>query len=124
MISKTVIEALDAPAQGIDAVLQERGTRYGVFADHADITQDLKDILFRHLGLRNKVLAKDQQEALDMVFHKIGRIVNGDANYVESWRDCIGYLRLVESRLLETDGATDARVTRLVRKGGAWVEDV
>ena len=34
-----------------------------------------------------------------MIFHKIGRIVNGDPNYADSWHDIAGYAKLVEDRL-------------------------
>lgn len=40
-----------------------------------------------------------QKEALEMVAHKIGRIVNGDPGYLDSWHDMIGYTRLVEKEL-------------------------
>jgi len=45
-------------------------------------------------------LPDDMREALDMVAHKIGRILCGDFNYSDSWHDIIGYVRLVEKRLL------------------------
>jgi hypothetical protein len=41
----------------------------------------------------------DQAEALDMIFHKIGRILNGDPNYADSWIDIAGYAKLVADRL-------------------------
>ena len=41
-------------------------------------------------------LRDDQKEALEMVVHKIGRILNGDPDYQDSWTDIIGYTRLVE----------------------------
>lgn len=83
----------------VDAVLAERGSRYGVFKDHAHITQDLKNAIALHLLSRNKRLASDQQEALDMIAHKIGRIVNGDPDYADSWVDIAGYAKLVADRL-------------------------
>jgi len=43
----------------------------------------------------------DQDEALDMIAHKIGRIVNGDPDYEDSWRDIAGYATLVADRLLK-----------------------
>lgn len=90
----------DAPKETtVDAILTERGKRYGLFTGHAAITQDLKQILAAHLGLREKRLAPDQQEALDMICHKIGRIINGDANYDDSWVDIAGYAQLVADRL-------------------------
>jgi len=41
----------------------------------------------------------DKKEALEMTAHKIGRILNGDAEYKDSWHDIIGYIRLVEVTL-------------------------
>lgn len=79
--------------------LEERGSRYGKFLDHAHVTQDLKICIRRHLVARNKALTCDQQEALDMICSKIGRIVNGDPNYADSWHDIAGYAVLVEKQL-------------------------
>lgn len=83
----------------IAAVLDERGSRYGVFTGHAQIAQDLKRVVRLHLVAREKKLTDDQQEALDMIAHKIGRIVNGDPNYADSWVDIAGYAKLVADRL-------------------------
>lgn len=87
---------------GVDATLAERGKRYGVFTGHAKITQFLKRY-FRSLP-KWDILANDQQEALDMIAHKIGRIFNGDPNYRDSWHDIAGYAKLVDDRLLEDEG--------------------
>lgn len=86
-------------AQDITEVLQERGLRYGKFTGHAEVTQMLKAVINAALSKRNKLLAPDQQEALDMVCHKVGRIVNGDADYADSWVDIAGYTKLVADRL-------------------------
>lgn len=83
----------------IDDTLKERGQRYGDFTGHAQITQGIKDVMQHTAGWGK--LAPDQKEALDMVAHKIGRILNGDPNYLDSWHDIIGYTRLVEQRLEE-----------------------
>ena len=81
----------------IDNTLNERGTRYGAFTGHAQVTQLLKRAMGQHPGWRK--LQDDQREALEMTAHKIGRILNGDPNYIDSWHDIIGYVRLVEQRL-------------------------
>lgn len=79
----------------IAQTLEERGKRYGKFTSHAKITQELKQVLFPY-SVR---LAPDQTEALDMICHKIGRILNGDPNYADSWHDIAGYAQLVADRL-------------------------
>ena len=81
----------------VDTTLNERGQRYGEFAGHASVTQTLKRAMGQHPGWRK--LADDQREALEMTAHKIGRILNGDPNYIDSWHDISGYVRLVEQRL-------------------------
>lgn len=83
----------------IDQTLAERGARYGDFPGHAAVTQGMKDVMQGHAGW--DALADDQKEALEMVAHKIGRILNGDPNYIDSWTDIIGYTRLVEKRLID-----------------------
>ena len=82
----------------ITETLEERGS----FAGHAAITQDIKRAMSES---RNWLeLEPDQKEALEMIAHKIGRIVNGDPDYADSWHDIAGYARLVEERL-EKDNA-------------------
>ena len=83
----------------IDETLQQRGNRYGVFANHAEVSQDLKTTINVHLRRRGKSLEPYQQEALEMICHKIARIINGDENYDDSWTDVAGYATLVAKRL-------------------------
>lgn len=83
----------------VTQILTERGHRYGKFVDHAKVTQDLKRAIDEQLMKQDKILNDDQQEALDMICHKIGRIVNGDPNYADSWIDIAGYAKLVADRL-------------------------
>jgi len=79
----------------IKDILQERGERYGTFENHAAISQSLKRVMFA----TEKSLDDDQSEALEMIAHKIARILNGDPNYVDSWLDIAGYATLVAERL-------------------------
>lgn len=82
----------------INETLAERGTRYGKFTGHARVTQQLKSVMFAHRS-RNS-FTDDQIESLEMIAHKLGRIVNGDPNYADSWVDIAGYATLVADRLL------------------------
>jgi hypothetical protein len=88
-----------APTEGIDATLAERGTKYGKFIDQAAVTYKLKNVLREHSGVHSKSYSYDQAEALDMICVKLGRIVNGDADYADSWVDIAGYAKLVSDRL-------------------------
>lgn len=83
----------------IDATLAERGTRYGEYPSHARITQDLKNVM--HAEPKWAELAAHQKETLEMIAHKIGRILNGDPNYHDSWHDIVGYAKLTADELLK-----------------------
>jgi hypothetical protein len=84
---------------GIDATLAERGTKYGKFIDQATVTYKLKNVLREHSSNHSKSYSYDQAEALDMICVKLGRIVNGDPDYADSWVDIAGYAKLVSDRL-------------------------
>lgn len=82
----------------VNEILAERGARYGVFKNHAVITQELKNVM-RCTDNWGHGLADDQREALEMIAHKIGRILNGDPDYIDSWTDIAGYAQLIVKRL-------------------------
>ena len=87
----------------VNDMLAGREGRYGSFRDHAKIAQDLKAVMHERSGWDN--LAPDQKEALEMVQHKIARILNGDPNYADNWIDIAGYATLVANRLEKEDNA-------------------
>lgn len=105
---------------GIDATVEERGNRYGAFKDGADIMQELKSVMRSTRNWSN--LTPSQREALEMIQHKVGRILNGDPNYIENFTDIAGYAILVKNEMLHTDGATDAKITYVERVDGSWIE--
>lgn len=83
----------------IHTTLDKRGSRYGKFASHAFITQSLKDVM--KASPNWNILSPSQKESLEMTAHKIGRILNGDPNYDDSWVDIAGYTILVADELQE-----------------------
>lgn len=90
-------------SKSISEILAERGKRYGSFMGNASISQELKSVMWRqdtYFGL-----SFDQQEALEMIAHKIARILNGDPNYVDNWVDIAGYAQLVSDRLTAEESA-------------------
>lgn len=90
----------------ISKILQERGSRYGPFTIHAEISQDIKRAIFGKrpfLEYLGNNLSADKIEALEMIAHKIARIINGDPEYADSWDDIAGYATLVANRLKEKE---------------------
>ena len=81
----------------LDAMLGERETRYGDFVSHARVSQSIKSAMQHSRNWKD--LRDCQKEALDMVAHKIARILNGDPEYHDNWFDILGYVRLVEKSL-------------------------
>lgn len=91
-------DCVGAPeADATEQLITERGSRYGKFKDGAEIMQELKDVMREVDGWHN--LTPSQREALDMIQHKIGRILNGDPNYDDSWKDIAGYATLIVNEL-------------------------
>lgn len=90
-------EEFESVSNTVDATVEERGSRYGAFKDGADIMQSLKTVMRDTPNWSS--LTPSQREALEMIQHKIGRILNGDPNYTDSWHDIQGYARLVEEEL-------------------------
>lgn len=78
-------------------LLAERGKTHGDFTIHAEITQRLKSVVYS-MDSRSR-LSHIQQEAIDMILHKIGRIIAGNPNYKDHWDDIAGYAKLVADRV-------------------------
>lgn len=84
-----------------EKIIIERSSTHGVFKDSAVFVQMVK----AHMRKCPKwgELTWTQQEALDMVIHKMGRILHGDPLFFDHWVDAQNYLKLVtdEMRALE-----------------------
>lgn len=83
--------------QGVGATLTERGNRYGPFDSQARIAQNIKECMADSPNWLK--LSADKKEALEMIANKIGRILNGDPDYADSWHDIGGYAKLIEDAL-------------------------
>ncbi|MND22548.1 hypothetical protein D3C81_1250400 [compost metagenome] len=84
-------------AATVEETLAQRGKRYGDFTDHARICQNLKRNMFYEEGWA--ALDDVKKQALEVIADKIARILSGDPNYDDNWRDIQGYAKLVEDRL-------------------------
>lgn len=76
-------------------VLDEREKTHGDFAKVAATAQDLKRTFRRSRGQ----LSSAQAEALDLIATKLARIVCGNPNELDHWKDIAGYAELVARNL-------------------------
>ena len=88
----------------INEILAERGKTHGDFKDHAETAQRLKSTLREQSKDWQIDFSHTQQEALEMICHKIARIVAGNPNFVDHWRDIAGYATLVADELEAQNG--------------------
>ena len=106
----------------VNETLNERGSRYGEFRRHAEISQSLKAVMKKYANENIErgfvPLADDQREALEMIQHKIARIINGDPNYHDSWHDIAGYATLVADRLMPPKPSQMDRVIAALEDDG------
>lgn len=88
----------------INAILNEREKTHGAFSDHARITQRLKSVIAEELLYRHErgqpPLTDMQRESIDMIEHKVGRIIAGNPNEPDHWNDIAGYAVLPTKEVL------------------------
>lgn len=82
-----------------DKILEERGQVYGPFIKIAGVSQEFKRTL--ESSPKYRILRADQVESLELILHKIARIICGDPDHVDSWDDISGYAQLVVKRLTQ-----------------------
>lgn len=89
----------DLTVANIEDLLNDRAKDYGKFKDGAALMQSIKRLLAEHARVHDKLFADDQWEAIEMIVHKMGRILNGNPDKVDNWVDIAGYATLVADRL-------------------------
>lgn len=82
------------PKETVEKMLAGREERYGSFQEHATIAQELKQAM--QTSRKWDALSDDKKEALEMIQHKVARILNGNPDYNDNWQDIAGYAILVE----------------------------
>lgn len=80
-----------------EQLLSERLQTHGDYSNVARYSQTIKQIC--HGSPNWKYMTPCQRETLDMVANKLGRILSGDANFEDHWRDIAGYAQLTAERL-------------------------
>jgi hypothetical protein len=81
----------------IQTIIAERAKTHGLFSDQACLAQSLKEIM-RESPTWDK-MDSAQREALEMVQHKVARVLAGSPYHVDHWDDIAGYATLVANEL-------------------------
>lgn len=75
-----------------EQLLKERDRTHGDFEENSAVAQDIKTLI---RGCSNwSLMSPSHKEALDMIAHKIGRIMAGDWTHQDHWDDIVGYAKL------------------------------
>lgn len=89
----------------VDETIKARHKQYGEYSVNSDLCQAIKDLFRVRPGYR--ALLPYERESLDMIFHKVSRIVVGaedgapPSSRVDSWHDIAGYAKLSEDRVVQ-----------------------
>lgn len=94
-----VFRPLNPVSQTPDAVeetLAERGATYGDANYQFTLAQAMKDNMRLLSGDEWLMLPAVARESLDMIVHKMSRVICGDHTHADSWHDIAGYAKLAE----------------------------
>ena len=84
----------------VQETLSDRDKTHGHYPHVAQTIQELKELAHiadyraRQHNPERPRMTPAQAEGLDMILHKIGRILNGDPNTADHWHDIAGYATL------------------------------
>jgi len=79
-----------------EPVLNERQSTHGNFDDNARLSQRFRAFMRSESGWDK--LTDAQRESLDMIAHKMARILAGNPDFKDHWTDISGYAKLCEAR--------------------------
>ena len=92
----------DAPGSrdrtATSALIAERHKTHGDWDANAAASQAMKKIMNDFVHQHSIFLNPSQLEALDMICLKLSRIITGQPDFGDHWRDIAGYATLVADR--------------------------
>ena len=90
-------------------VIEQRKEIYGDFKDIAEISQELKKVMFNAYEQSDEV----SREALDMILHKLARIAGSKDGWkvIDNVTDIAGYAKLWKKHLEDLSGSIKTIVT-------------
>lgn len=116
MIRNTWIE------MGLEKVLQDREKTHGDFEKGAEIFDQLMELLEEN---RDKFTVS-QRYGLTHIMGKLTRIIGGNANEIDHWRDLAGYATLVVKSLKKEQSAVilpECECKPIVVKSFRWGDE-
>jgi len=97
VVAQGFVEAPRPAASDVRTILRERGAVHGDFSEHARVTQALKRAARDSANWAK--LSDVQKEAVEMILHKLGRVLAGDPDHRDHWDDTAGYATLTADRV-------------------------
>jgi hypothetical protein len=76
-------------------ILSERQKTHGDFTDVADIGHCLKEVMRTSKNWREDNLSASVMEGLDMIQHKIARVLSGNPLEEDHYKDIAGYAECI-----------------------------
>jgi Domain of unknown function (DUF6378) len=86
-----------AEKNSLTQILEERPKAHGDFTDVAACAQATKDLWRSRPGWDK--LTKTQREGLEMIAHKVARVLSGNPNHLDHWQDLAGYATITADRI-------------------------
>ncbi len=83
----------------MDKLLASRRETHGDYTENSHVSWSIMEILMAASGWRDGRLNPIQMESLHMFAHKMARIVGGNPDEPDHWKDIGGYAQLVVDRL-------------------------
>lgn len=90
---------MNARMTEVEDILKERTKTHGPYVKHSEISQKLKRECHNSGGW--VLLSEVQRESLDMICHKLARILNGNPNEADHWLDIEGYAKLARKEIID-----------------------
>jgi hypothetical protein len=83
----------------LEQILQDREADYGQFSMLAKLSQNLKEVVQRQYNWAE--MPSNHKESIEMILHKISRLINGNSHKADTWLDIAGYATLVASTIMK-----------------------
>lgn len=81
----------------ITTITNDRAKTHGDYTDVAECAQVTKELWRSRAGYAK--LSRVQRETLDMLAHKIARVLSGNPDERDHWSDIAGYAKITADRV-------------------------